>query len=151
VVLVPPEWLSQEYPVHTVEMEKDDHHTFLDIDTLYLASCLMSRWHTAMLAECQLKTSSCLLACHPGSYSVFLYPIKDDMGLKTTSVCSILYDCGRVYIGQTGHSIEPKVKERYWHIQLGNTTNRRWLNTYLTTTTTIISCRPKSFLPNPAI
>jgi len=32
VVLVPSEWLSQEYPVHTVEMEKDNHHTFLDIN-----------------------------------------------------------------------------------------------------------------------
>jgi hypothetical protein len=52
----------------------------------------------------------------PGKIAIFLYLVKDDLGLKTTGVCSILYDCGQVYIGQTGQSIEPKVKEQYWHI-----------------------------------
>ena len=37
---------------------------------LYLRSCHMSRWHISILAECQLKTSSCLLACHSGSSPV---------------------------------------------------------------------------------
>ena len=159
MVLVPPECLSQEYSVHTVEMEKDDHHTFLDIDicmrqvavwtmksteayphkplpelqitppSFQQACHSMLPWctgpglcatekssmmncrstfkesgysqreiqcafilpartpqpiekptlfaflpyvqmHTSVLAECQLKTSSCLLVCHPGSTPV---------------------------------------------------------------------------------
>ena len=220
LVLVPPEWLLQEYPVHTVEMEKDDHHPFLDIDIyketrwlsgwwglpkayphkpiselqitppsfqqtchfyyhgaqdqdfeqqrnpprwiggpplrkvgtakdrynapslhqwgylsplkspLYLPLCHMSRWHTAILAEGQPKMTSCVLACRPGRSPSFSYLVKDDLGLKTTGVCSILYDCGQVYIGQTGQSIEPKVKEQYWHIWLSSPTYRQWLNTF---------------------
>jgi hypothetical protein len=43
---------------------------------------------------------------------------EDDMGLKTSSICSIPYEYGEVYIGQTGHSIETRVSEHYCNIQL---------------------------------
>jgi len=54
-----------------------------------------------------------LFGLPPRKFSSFLYPVKDDVVLKTTGVCSVLYDCGRVYIGQTGCTIKPKVKEHY--------------------------------------
>lgn len=43
-----------------------------------------------------------LVGLPPRKYSSFLCPVKDDVELKTTCVCSILYDCSWVYIGQTG-------------------------------------------------
>jgi len=43
-----------------------------------------------------------LVGLPPRKYSSFLYPVKDDVELKTTCMCSILHDCGWVYIGQTG-------------------------------------------------
>jgi predicted GIY-YIG superfamily endonuclease len=50
--------------------------------------------------------------------SVFLQPIKDDLVLKTPGVYSILCECGKVYIGQTGHLVETRVKEHPPHICL---------------------------------
>jgi hypothetical protein len=50
--------------------------------------------------------------------SSFLRPIKYDLALKTPGVCSIPCECGKVDIGQTGHSIETRVKEHHQHICL---------------------------------
>jgi hypothetical protein len=52
--------------------------------------------------------------------SSFLRPMKDDMGLRTLGVHSIPCGCGKVYIGQTGRSMESKVKEHHRHIWLGH-------------------------------
>jgi hypothetical protein len=48
----------------------------------------------------------------------FLRPGKDDLGLKTPGVYSVSYECGQVYIGQTGRSIETRVKDHQRHIRL---------------------------------
>jgi hypothetical protein len=48
----------------------------------------------------------------------FLWPIKDDLGVKITGVYSIPCECGKVYTGLTGHSIETRIKEHHWHIRL---------------------------------
>jgi hypothetical protein len=45
----------------------------------------------------------------------FLWPVKDDLGFKTAGVYSIPCKHGEVYIGQTGHSTETRIKE---HIRL---------------------------------
>jgi hypothetical protein len=50
--------------------------------------------------------------------SSFLWPIKDDLTLKIPGVYSIPCECGKVYTGQTGYSIEMRVKEHHWHICL---------------------------------
>jgi hypothetical protein len=42
----------------------------------------------------------------PMKISRFLLPVKDDLGLRNPSVYSIPCECGQVYIGQTGRSIE---------------------------------------------
>jgi hypothetical protein len=48
----------------------------------------------------------------------FLRPVKDDLGLKTPGVYSMPCECGQVYIGQTGRSIETRVKKHQRHIRL---------------------------------
>jgi hypothetical protein len=52
----------------------------------------------------------------PKKIPSFLQPVKDDLGLKTPDVYSVPCECGKVYIGQTGHSVEARVRK---HIRLG--------------------------------
>jgi hypothetical protein len=54
----------------------------------------------------------------PRKLSSLLRPIKDDLAPKMPGVYSILCECGKVYIGQTGHSVETRVKEHHRHIRL---------------------------------
>jgi hypothetical protein len=54
----------------------------------------------------------------PRKVTSFLQPVKDDLGLKTAGIYSIPCECGKVNIGQTGHSIEVRIKEHHWHIRL---------------------------------
>jgi hypothetical protein len=54
----------------------------------------------------------------PKKIAIFLRPVKDDLGLKRPDVCSAPWDCGQVYIGQTGRSIETRVKEHLRHTRL---------------------------------
>jgi hypothetical protein len=42
----------------------------------------------------------------PRKVSGFLLEVKDNLRLKTLQVYSIPYECGKVYIGQTGCSID---------------------------------------------
>jgi hypothetical protein len=46
--------------------------------------------------------------------------VKDDMELTTPGMNGVPCECGQVYIGQTGHSIETSVKEHQRHICLGH-------------------------------
>jgi hypothetical protein len=43
---------------------------------------------------------------------------KDDLGLKIPGVYRIPCECGKVYIGQTGRSIEARCKEHMRHTRL---------------------------------
>jgi hypothetical protein len=56
------------------------------------------------------------------SYSVdiqsLLRPVKDHLGLRTSGVYRIPCECGRVYIGQTGRSVDIRLKEHQRHIRL---------------------------------
>jgi len=54
----------------------------------------------------------------PRKAASFLQSIKDDLNLKTPGIYSISCECGMVYIGQTEHSIEIRIKEQYQHIRL---------------------------------
>ena len=45
--------------------------------------------------------------------------MKDDLGLRTPGLYGIPCECGQVYIGQTGRSIEASIKEHHRHILLG--------------------------------
>jgi hypothetical protein len=50
--------------------------------------------------------------------SSLLRPVKDHLGLRTPGVYRIPCECGRVYIGQMGHSVDIMLKERQQHIRL---------------------------------
>jgi hypothetical protein len=56
----------------------------------------------------------------PRKLSSFLRPVKDHLALKTPGVYSIPCECGKMYIGQTGRSIETRVKEHQRHIRLAH-------------------------------
>jgi hypothetical protein len=47
-----------------------------------------------------------------------LRPVKDHLGLRTPEVYRIPCECGRVYIGQTGSSVDIRLKEHQRHIRL---------------------------------
>jgi len=56
----------------------------------------------------------------PRKISSLFRPVKDDLGLRTPEVYGIPCECGQVYIGQTGRSIEIRIKEHHRHILLGH-------------------------------
>jgi hypothetical protein len=45
-------------------------------------------------------------------------PVEDALGLRTPGIYSILCECGRVYIGQSGRSIQLRIKEHNRHIRM---------------------------------
>jgi hypothetical protein len=50
--------------------------------------------------------------------SSLLGPVKDHLGLRTPGVYRITCECGRVYIGQIGRSVNIRLKEHQQHIRL---------------------------------
>jgi hypothetical protein len=48
--------------------------------------------------------------------SILLCPVKDLLGLRTPGVYRNRHKCGRVYIGQTGRSLDIRLKEHQRHI-----------------------------------
>jgi hypothetical protein len=51
---------------------------------------------------------------------IFSYfpPVKDALGLRTPGLYSIPCECGKVYTGQRGRSIQFRIKEQNRHIRL---------------------------------
>jgi hypothetical protein len=45
-------------------------------------------------------------------------PVKDVVRLQTPGTHSISCECGKVYIGQTGWSIQIRIKEHEKHVRL---------------------------------
>jgi hypothetical protein len=54
----------------------------------------------------------------PTKISSYFPKVKDAMGLRTPGIYSISCECGRVYIGQSGQSIQLRIKEHNIHIRL---------------------------------
>jgi len=52
----------------------------------------------------------------PRKICSYLPPVKDALGLKTPGVYSIPCECGEVYIGQSGISIQIRIKEHNRHM-----------------------------------
>jgi hypothetical protein len=48
----------------------------------------------------------------------YFSPVKYALGLRTPGIYSIPCKCGRVYIGQSGRSIQLRIKEHYKHVRL---------------------------------
>jgi hypothetical protein len=47
-----------------------------------------------------------------------LRPAKDKLGLRTAGIYRIPCECGKVYVGQTGRTIEETLKEHRRHVRL---------------------------------
>jgi hypothetical protein len=52
--------------------------------------------------------------------SSLLRLVKDHLRLRTPGVYRIPCECGRVYIGQTGRSVDIRIKEHQRHIRLNH-------------------------------
>jgi hypothetical protein len=48
----------------------------------------------------------------------FLWPVKYLLGVRTLGIYRISCECGKVYIGQTGRSVDTRLKQHKWHIRL---------------------------------
>jgi hypothetical protein len=58
------------------------------------------------------------VALPPRKIFSHLSPVRDALGLKTPEIYSIQCECGRVYIGQSGRSVQLRIKEHNRHIRL---------------------------------
>jgi len=67
-----------------------------------------------MLAKYNIKS----VAIPPNKISRYMPPTKDAPGLRTPGIYKIPCECGKVYIGQTGRSIQLRIKEHERHIRL---------------------------------
>jgi hypothetical protein len=67
-----------------------------------------------MLTKHNIKS----VALPPRKIFNYLPPVKDALGLRTQGIYSIPCECGRVYIGQRGRSIQPRIKEHHRRIRL---------------------------------
>jgi hypothetical protein len=47
-----------------------------------------------------------------------LGPVKEKLGLRTAGIYRISYECGKFYVGQTGRTIEARLKEHRRHVRL---------------------------------
>jgi hypothetical protein len=104
-------------------------------------SCLTPRQHEADSEECWQNTTLTVLVYHlllimalqvfmqsfgsvslpPRKINSYLPPIKDALGLRTPGVYGIHCECGKVYIGQWGQSIQIRIREHNRHNQLAQT------------------------------
>jgi hypothetical protein len=66
-----------------------------------------------MLAKHNIKS----VTLPPRKISSCVPPVKDALGLRTPGRYSTPCDCGRVYIGQSGRSIQLQIKEHNRHIR----------------------------------
>jgi hypothetical protein len=85
--------------------EKPDSVAFLPyVGTIFNCITRVLAWHN-------IKS----VGLPPRKLSGFLLPVKDDLGLRTPGVYSIPCECGQVYIGQTGRSVDTRLKEHQRH------------------------------------
>jgi hypothetical protein len=72
-----------------------------------------------MLAKLNINS----VALPPRKISSFLPPVKDELGLKTPGILvyRIPCECGKVYIGQSGRSVQLRIKEHDRHLRLAQT------------------------------
>jgi hypothetical protein len=98
-----------------------------------------------MMAKYNIKS----IQLPPKKFSNYLPPVKDAVGLKTPGIYSIPCECEKVYIGQSGQSIQIQVRENERHIRLAQTEKSAVANITLTRNTqlnyrTLNVCRPKT-------
>jgi hypothetical protein len=67
-----------------------------------------------MLAKHNIRS----VALTPRNICSYLPPVKYALGLRTPGIYSIPCECGKVYIGQSGRSIQLRTKEHNRHVRL---------------------------------
>jgi hypothetical protein len=67
-----------------------------------------------MLAKHNTKS----VALRPRKIFSHFPPVKDALRLRTLGIYSISCECGRVYTGQSGRSVQLRIKENNRHIRL---------------------------------
>jgi hypothetical protein len=67
-----------------------------------------------VLAKHNIKS----VALPPRKIASYLPPIKETSGLRILGIYNIPCECGKVYIGQSGRSIQHRIKEHDRHIRL---------------------------------
>jgi hypothetical protein len=67
-----------------------------------------------MLAKYNIKS----VTIPPTKISSYMPPTKDAPGLRTPGIYKIPCECGKVYTGQSGRSIQLRIKEHERHIRL---------------------------------
>jgi len=67
-----------------------------------------------MLAKYNIKS----VAIPPRKISSYMLPTKHAPGLRTPDIYRIPCECGKVYIGQSGRSIQLRIKEHKRHMRL---------------------------------
>ena len=70
-------------------------------------------WLSRMLAKHNIKS----VALPPRKVFSYLPPVKDALGLRTSGIYRIPCECSRVYIGQSGRSIQIQIKEHNRHVR----------------------------------
>jgi hypothetical protein len=70
------------------------------------------------LSRIRAKPNIQSIALPPKKIYSYLPPVKDAVGLRTPGIYSIPCECGRVYIGQSGRSIQIRIKEHNRRIRL---------------------------------
>ena len=45
-----------------------------------------------------------------------LWPVKDDLTMSILGVCCIVWKCTMMYVGQTGNSIQTRIRVLHWHV-----------------------------------
>jgi hypothetical protein len=77
--------------------------------------CPLSVLYSTVSAECWPDTT-CGLAPHEIIHAPA--PVKDHLGLRTPGVYRITCEFGRVYVGQTGRSVDVNLKDHQRYIRL---------------------------------
>jgi len=67
-----------------------------------------------MLAKYNIKS----IVIPPRKISSYMPPTKDAPGLRTPGIYKVPCECGKVYIGQRGRSVQLRIKEHGRHIRL---------------------------------
>ena len=88
------------------------------INPPWLHTYCTPKQHMAYSAECWPNTTSKVSPYHLEKYSATFHKVKDALGLRTPGTYGIPCECGRVYLRQSGRSIQLQIKEHNRHIRL---------------------------------
>jgi hypothetical protein len=91
-----------------------------------------------MLAKHNVK----IVALPPRKIFSYLPPVNEALGLRTPGIYSIPRECGRVYIGQRGRSIQLRIIEHSRH----KTGTTRQISGIASTMTTSLNYRTQYLL-----